>query len=237
MTSRRWSPSRRLPPAYQKPAGETRRALYFLQIALRVEYGEWNRGWRLAMSEWIAGNWELISNHPVPFITLAIICIPIGYLLARNQISTLKERIQLYEQKLNGASPDEAYKKIKELEEKIKLISKNQISPDKITNLIEYLKYNTGDIGISTNLVSSFGEQIAEQLHEAFESAGWKVTRSKILADHPERREIILQSSKAGLGKANADRVEHALRLTDIEFRRVERQDDVDAPPSIAFTS
>lgn len=193
----------------------------------------------MQIPDWLTKNWSLFVERPIPFITLAIICFALGYLfsqaLSRERISTLKERVDLYKQKLDGASPDEASRKIKSLEEKINRLTSMDIGDDKVKEILRYLDGEPSVVSIDTDMLSSFGSHLAEQLDDIFNQAGWKVYRSKSMHDGDRVREVVLHSAAVGAGSKDADRVETALRLGGIPFRVELSQDEVDRSPTISF--
>ncbi|MHA6643231.1 hypothetical protein [Mesorhizobium sp. A623] len=193
----------------------------------------------MQIPDWLSKNWSLFLEQPVPFISLAIICFALGYLvsqiLCRERISTLKERVDLYRQKLDGASPDEASKKIRELEYKLRRLTALDLDEDKFQKIVQCVKEAPGEVHIDTDMLSSFGDHLAEQLDEAFRLAGWKVYRAKSAYDGDLVREIVLRSATVGAGSAAADRVKMALRLGEIPFRVELWPDDADHWPTISF--
>lgn len=193
----------------------------------------------MQISDWLAKNWSLLLEQPIAFISLAILCFALGFLisqmLCKERIATLKERLILYEQKLNGASPDEAAKKIRELEHRLKRLTPLDLNEEQIQRIVQYLKETPGEIHIDTDMLSSFGDHLAEQLDEAFRLAGWKVYRAKSVYNGNHGKEIVLRSAAGGAGSATADRVEVALRLGEIPFRVELWPDDADHPAAISF--
>lgn len=193
----------------------------------------------MQIPDWLEKNWSLFAEQPVPFISLAIICFALGYLVSqafcRERISTLKERVDLYRQKLDGASPDEASDKIIELENKLRRFTALDLDDDKLHKIVNCLKGESGEINIDTDMLSSFGDHLAEQLDEAFRQAGWRVYRAKSVYNSDGVKEIVLRSAAVGAGSKAADRVEVALRLGEIPFRVELWPDDADHPPTISF--
>ncbi|KAB2658805.1 hypothetical protein F9K94_00980 [Brucella tritici] len=185
----------------------------------------------MQIPNWLTENWALFVAQPTPFVSLAFICFVLGYVvsqvLCRERISTLKERVDLYKEKLDGASPDEASKKLKDMEAKLKRMTALDLDDERFGKIVEYLRVDQREVNIDTNLTSSFGTHLAEQLHEAFQLAGWKVYRSKSLYDGVSVREIVLRWP--------CDRIKEALKLGEIPFRVELEPDNAKNIPSISF--
>lgn len=70
---------------------------------------------------------QLLSGAPILSTTLAITLISIGFFIARAierpRLNILKERLALYQDKLNVSSPEEAARKIADLERRIEEVA------------------------------------------------------------------------------------------------------------------
>jgi hypothetical protein len=193
----------------------------------------------MQIADWFAEYFSLVKEQPTPFVSLAIICLVAGYLFAqavtRGTISALRERVDLYKQKLDGASPEEASRRIKELEVKLRRLTSLDMDETQVDQVIRFLKGKADEINIDTSLTSSFGESLAEQLDEAFRLSGWEVHRAKSLYSGPRVREIVLRGASSGIGRHSVDRVKQALEIGEVSFRLELYSDDKDHKPVIEF--
>jgi hypothetical protein len=140
---------------------------------------------------YLKGEWLVVSQAPATFITGVFLVGLIVYGVVRHQFSdrlaTLDKRIRLkderlneYASKLDGASPDEAKKRMDQLEARIQEV-REEFGPRKLTPkqsdaIREIARRATGRIEIMTDVACADGPRLSKQFQQAFRDAGWEVS-------------------------------------------------------------
>lgn len=67
-------------------------------------------------AQFVEDNWALIVSAPWAFLAAVMIGIVVGALWSQRRIAILKDRLEAYKERLDGATPSEAAKRFAELE-------------------------------------------------------------------------------------------------------------------------
>jgi len=145
------------------------------------------------MSDWLIKlleQWEVIARAPLPFfialvVASAIIWIVLSYSY-RTRLSNRASEIALvtrqrddYRDKLGGASPDEAKRKMEELEKRVKETIGSRWEPltkdeaARLSAAVAKLEKRR----IQVMFANQLGKALARSIADAFETAGWNDTR------------------------------------------------------------
>ena len=125
--------------------------------------------------------WPTLSAAPWSVAIVAIICLSVGFGIARlyygGTLLTLRERLQLYQDRLQGASPDEAKAKIDALQRTIDLTIGTRWEP--LTNN-EIISLSAKVSALEKRRLrvmygNQLGKELAECIFDAFFKAGWPV--------------------------------------------------------------
>nr|WMC97164.1 hypothetical protein RAR13_00095 [Aminobacter aminovorans] len=153
-----------------------------------------------AFSAFVKENWPAIAQAPGTFLAVAFMCLSAGFALGRfffnGRISTLdaekqflQSRIAAYESKLGGASPDEAFAKVAELERRVEeLTDPRLLKPDQLSRMSRVLAGMPGKIFIARDMSSAESAKIYKQVAKLFRDNGWEVTTQEVLGieDRPD---------------------------------------------------
>lgn len=97
-------------------------------------------------------------------------------------VGSLNDRLKLkddqiadYKEKLNGATPDEAKKRIEALEIQLKALSPRRLSEKDKRIIIDAVKGTRGIISITQDMAAPDAKGMSADLAYAFQSAGWGV--------------------------------------------------------------
>jgi hypothetical protein len=132
--------------------------------------------------------WPTLSAAPWSAVIIAVISWSVGFGCAKlfygGTLSTLRERLQLYQDRLQGASPDEAKAKIEDLQRTIQDLQgtvKSTIGAkwEPLTNdEIISLSANVNALEkrrIQIMYGNQLGKDMAQSISDAFTKAGWPV--------------------------------------------------------------
>jgi hypothetical protein len=123
--------------------------------------------------------WPTVSGAPWSFAIISAVAIGLGFGVATlwwsGTVSTLRERLSLYQDRLQGASPDEAKARIDTLEERVRNTIGSKWEPltrdeiTKLTSAVSGLQKRMIQIMYSNYL----GRDLAESIANAFRIGGW----------------------------------------------------------------
>jgi hypothetical protein len=140
--------------------------------------------------DWIADEWSVILSAPFTFLLGFAI---LGYLVWRftrssfevrvanyeSTISLLERRLQRFDEKLDGATPDEAKARMDELEARVEALSPRRISPAQREIIAHSLRaYSGNSIHVSTDTAVADSGTLSRGIAAAFSAAGWIVKTS-----------------------------------------------------------
>lgn len=142
--------------------------------------------------ERFAKEWAVISQAPVSFAVIAALIATLVWfalrwqfgsqLSSRDGIIALKEaEINDYKRKLDGASPDEAAKKIEALERRLAAIEPRMLSDAELAALIDGLLIHRGKVNIAHDGGSPLTKKLHSQIVAGFQRAGWEVSTSMVM--------------------------------------------------------
>jgi len=134
----------------------------------------------------------VILQAPATFaIALAILCGIIWGAMSwsySSQIANLQSRLSLrddqiadYKTKLEGATPDEAKKRLDALELQVKALSPRRLTEEQKGKIVESLKGVSGTIEIVQDLGAPDAKAYTGDLALAFHAAGWVVNLPAVL--------------------------------------------------------
>jgi len=122
--------------------------------------------------------WPLIITAPWGFVPLALAILLAGWLAGRfmfaERIATLKERIESYKEKLGGATPDQAQKRIADLEQQLDDVrDKRRLTSDQLKRMGDALSGRQGKVEVM--LGGAEGAGVYGQVRRHFSQLGWIV--------------------------------------------------------------
>ena len=155
--------------------------------------------------------WQVIVGAPAIFIMALIVASILVWLAMRWAYETSTKHRQTlialkdaqladYQQKLGGASPDEAKARIEKLESQVAALLPRELSLaqiDKIATTAAAPKPNSTIISIIFDVACRDGQSYAAQFVRAFGIAGWRVAEGQMMAPAHKPR--------SGLGISVAD--------------------------------
>ncbi|MDE2105770.1 MAG: hypothetical protein KGL39_51575 [Patescibacteria group bacterium] len=160
-------------------------------------------------------------------IGLIIVALVVGFAAGRfmfsERIATLKGRIEArdekisdYDQKLEGASPDEARKRIEALELQVKALSPRRLTEEQKTVMVRSLAGVRANIGIGKDMAVADASAFTGDLASVFQQAGWGVSLPAFLGmggpqpssglgfeidnNNPQQAERAVQTAMAAAG-------------------------------------
>ena len=116
--------------------------------------------------------WPVIRTAPWSFIISVVIAFGLGFLVSTltwtGTVSTLRERVSLYQDRLQGASPDQAAQKMVDLEKQIKELQPHpqrhltaSVTPQVIINKAkECFSALKGERGMMTGRLRGSGAEV-----------------------------------------------------------------------------
>jgi hypothetical protein len=136
--------------------------------------------------EHIVAEWKVLTAAPLLTIGLVIATLAVGYIVARwrygGTIEQLKERLELrddqiadYQDKLQGASPEQAKARLDALEMLVDRLRPRELSDSERASLLASLQVKPSNIEIVLDAAAVQSRKFHGQLVEAFRDAGWTV--------------------------------------------------------------
>lgn len=126
--------------------------------------------------------WPLVMQAPWGFAPIAFAILASGWAIGRfmygQRIALLKERIDSYKEKLDGASPDEASARIAELERRLDEATHDSrlLKPEQLARMAMALRNRTsGEILVSRDTGSIETAKVQAQLVRFFKDLRWTV--------------------------------------------------------------
>jgi hypothetical protein len=173
----------------------------------------------------ILGEWRMISQAPVSFITAVLvagICVWLamqwGY---GREISLLRQQESDYKDRLSGATPDQAKARIDDLEARLKQIEPRQVTPKQQRAIVAAAHTLPNQYALAVNFEGGCPDcpQYSAGLVSAFRDAGWAVTNPMVMGPTWRPRSGVGLSvlDPANLGP-EATLVRNALQAAHIEF-------------------
>lgn len=129
---------------------------------------------------------DVLMGAPVTFsIALMLVCGLCWFALRwryegvnaslRERIENRDEKLADYKSKLDGASPDEAKKRIDFLEEKLKSLEPRRVGREFAPQMVDILSTHAGAIDVTQDMMGSDNRGLSVGIGEVFRSAGWTV--------------------------------------------------------------
>jgi len=190
-----------------------------------------------ALIEYLAKEGRVILQAPATFSVALVLCVGVIWAafswayLSRfegqsSTLSSLEGRLKLkddqisdYKDKLSGATPLEAKKRIEALELQVTALSPRRLTTEQKAQISNSLAGAAGSINIGSDMAVADAKPLAADLASAFQAAGWRVNLPMFmgLSDPP--------ASGLGLRIANPSqpsqvdkRVQAALRAANLVF-------------------
>ena len=149
--------------------------------------------WMEALIRYLAGEGRVILQAPATFLVAIAIVFGIAWVALdwkySSQISNLQSRLSLrddqiadYKDKLNGATPDEAKKRLDELETQVRALSPRRLTNEQKGKLTQALAGTSGVIEIAQDAAVSDAKAFTGDLATCFQVAGWTVSLPSIFA-------------------------------------------------------
>lgn len=185
----------------------------------------------------LEAEWRVLTGAPILSLGLLAAGAVMAYLAARwrfsGKIEHLEERIRLredriadYEEKLKGASPEEAKARLDSLESAVTALRPRRLTEEQRRTLAAHVRNRRGRIEIAQDMAVADARLLTADLVSAFREAGWEVRSPSVLG--PAAQPI------TGLGLSISkdapelqQTVAEALRAAGIQFDAVSEM-----PPS-----
>lgn len=144
------------------------------------------------IAEYLSKEWSAISQAPVSFIIALLLLVTLMWAIARHltsvQLANRDSMINLknaiiedYKRKLDGASPDEAQRRIQALESKLESMGDPRVlTRDQLDQIGRALGGQVGEIYITRDNDSVESSGIFTQVKRFFKSQGWQVNGGAI---------------------------------------------------------
>jgi hypothetical protein len=141
------------------------------------------------VANWLKGEWGVITQAPIAFLaSVLVVAFVIWKIVQREFANRLanadskyelaRARVEDYERKLQGASPDEARAKVQALEARLQNLEPRRLSDEQIRQLSEVLRLGNlaRQVQIDVASGSPDGAMLQDGLIRAFIDARWKVS-------------------------------------------------------------
>jgi hypothetical protein len=158
-----------------------------------------------ALIKYLAGEGRVVLQAPVALLIVCISVFGIAYAIMNwkytSQIEIYQTRLALkdetianYKEKLNGATPDEAKKRLEALEALVKTISPRRLSDDQKKIITKLISNTKGVISITHDAGAADAKVFAYDLANIFRSCGWEVRLPMVIGlGYPPPRGVALQ--------------------------------------------
>jgi hypothetical protein len=176
-------------------------------------------------TDYIAGEWKVISQAPFTFIIGTLFLSGLAYLAARwryaGRLETIEERIKFrddlvadYRQKLQGASPDEARARIDVLEAELRSIANREwphLTLDATKVIRERLEQFAAPM-VTLIVEDRDGRKLANSLEKLFKELNWPVQYDSLMGHFPNG--IVIRSAPGtdGSGEEQANALSAAIK-------------------------
>lgn len=174
--------------------------------------------------------WPLVMGSPWEFAMLFAIVLLAGWAGGRfmfaerlrtleGRIAAKDERIADYKEKLDGATPDEARRRLDEMELRLQALTPRRLPPDQAEILVSTLSKFVGSVDIAHDLAASDSKAFVGDLAVTFRRAGWTVNLPVVMgiSNHPHTGLAVEVADSSNLQKAE-NAVIIALKDANIPF-------------------
>ncbi|TKT79030.1 hypothetical protein [Aquamicrobium sp. LC103] len=147
--------------------------------------------------------WPLIELAPWSFTAIGVALLAIGWASGRfmfsERVQTLKERVDAYREKLDGASPDEARRRLYVLETQVRELSPRRLTTEQIDAIARAVSVYPGEVHIAQDMAAADARTLAAGFAAAFGRAGWQVKMPSVMGiGNPPPSGIALKVVDAG---------------------------------------
>ncbi|RJT42671.1 hypothetical protein D3227_02125 [Mesorhizobium waimense] len=177
--------------------------------------------------------WPLVTQAPWGFAPVAFAVLASGWAVGRfmygQRIALLKERIESYKEKLDGASPEEARLRIDRLEARIRQLeatAPRTLGPEQMEAIAEAGRRSPGRILITYDSAASDGGALQAQFLQAFRKAGWTASGNFMAGGEDDYlHEFVLNLPADATPASQAART--ALQSAKISFASGQRSNNI----------
>jgi len=199
----------------------------------------------------LAEQWAVIKAAPLPFIlAIGISASAIWWLVnfvysgvvsAKNaQLELADRQLKDYQQKLSGATPDEAAKKIADLEKRVTALGPRLLSQDQKSKMIPVLQRlaEPETVNISVDMLCNDCPAFAEDLASTFSSVPkWTIVPNGFAGSYNiPARGLILQVADPKAPPLSASLAAEALNAASISFQWVQGEPSRSLTPTARFS-
>lgn len=150
--------------------------------------------------EYLGSEWSVISGAPLTFVVSLALAGVLLWLLASwiyknriedresrisnkdGEIAILQRRLEEYQSKLDGASPDEAKARLDALESRIDALAPRRLNEDQRNAMAAILDpFRGNSVHVLTDMAAPDGRQMAQGLQAAFAAAGWNTEMPQVM--------------------------------------------------------
>jgi hypothetical protein len=169
--------------------------------------------------------WPLLMQAPWTFAGIAVALVVLGWLAGRfmynERISTLKERIETYKEKLGGASPETAAAQLAALQEEVRHLKSMQpwaLRASQLATIRACISNHSAGIKIIRDTGSAKLETAQDQLVAVFQEANWAVFHYATLDTPREPHKAVTLCSNSDVNSDVLSTVRKSLCDAEIEF-------------------
>lgn len=185
----------------------------------------------------IQDNWAVVTAAPWAFVAFILIGVVAGRFWQNGVVSTLTSRLALkddrlneYDRKLGGATPDEAQKKVEDLERRLKALEPRSLSLDQIKKMGAVLYKRPGQIRLTRDMGSPESARIYSQIENVFDQNGWQVMSMSAMGVTKSTSGIVI-TTRTGDSITDLEIcIREALSSADLAFE-IRRQPPPSPPP------
>ncbi|MBB6488361.1 hypothetical protein [Rhizobium lusitanum] len=174
--------------------------------------------------------WPIVKRAPRSVIMLVCAASALAFAVTRYldsvELSSAKALVELkdamiadYKDKLSGATPIEAKKRIDALETKLKLLDVRRLSPAQISAITNKLKNQKGNLDIAQDMGSPQLRGLVADFSVAANNAGWTTSQSELmgLRDFPPSGVSLVVNDSSALSPTETV-VKAALEAAGVPF-------------------
>lgn len=192
---------------------------------------------------YLKGEWLVISQAPVTFLTGALVIGALSYAFVRHQFSdrlaSLGERLRLkddrlkeYADKLSGASPDEARRMIASLEKRLDALEPRSLTPEQLDRLRQTISKTVGSVQIVKDMASADATKMQAQLEAIFRQSRWEVSSGMVIGvGNPPKCGIAISAAMDDPSAEDASTILAAFDAAGIDY---EHRQPPPPPPNSA---
>lgn len=215
------------------PAGAIRRGFFFgrKHSLQNAEYRRYCRSMDFSIiAASIGKQFVTVWNAPVPFLAVVLLSIWAVWKVvhreftnrladAASRLDLSQSRVQEYERKLAGATPEEAQNRMEKLEAELAALKPRTLSEESKEKMATALRGTVGVLVLELDSATSDSRKFGAAIGAVFESVGWQVQYPMVLGMHssPPTGLRLLVRDKSVMTQEEAG-VQRALLLSGLSF-------------------